>query len=409
MKALTDKMIAGALEFKKNKIWETLRRDNLMALTFSDGSRGYINVFCPRGQGLPWDMGFALYRADELYGFYMMYRMKHRVKESEMQVLRCIMSCLRLEFASKEEVYDLSRKAIREYREKRGIHASGKNSFFDITRYTHQVFPQLLTEAKDRTHVEEALDFLNWLSGHGGGKRLNTFDDQVTCFTAENGTYKVSEVDLPPLGPYVFPKITFRNEVLAHRLKAARKKDILDCHVMTTPSPVRDEEDVICFPWILIAYLENEDYTVRPSISVKWDEKLVEILAENLLQIGSVPREIHVINDRTKNLLEDFCRKTGIRLVMDKGGNAIDDLSDDFYDHLDRNNQVDMGDEEDLPDDEYIRKAPDYHEVIRTLSMMTDDMLLAMPLFMRKNIEMVADLFPEDLRNRLSRLWGENK
>lgn len=407
MKVLTDKMIAGAFEFKKNKIWDTLSRDNLIALTFADGTAGYINVFCPLGLKLPWTMGFALYRADELYVYYMMYRGPKGVGEVERQVQRSTMSCVRLEFAPKDEVYDLSADAIRQYREKHGLHASGKNSFFDITRYTPQLMPQFLTDPKDRAHTEEALDFLNWLSSHGGGKRLNIFNDKITCFRAEGKTYKVTEVDLPPIRAYEFPKVPFSNEVLVHRLKGIRKRGVLSCNVVTLSSPVLDEEeDVTCFPWIFLPYLESEDYTIRPSLSRKWDEELVEPLAEELLQMKTVPREIHVINDRTKNLVEDFCRKIGIRLVMGKSGEIIKDMSDDFYFHMDNLEFVDDGDSFEIED---VKENPQFQGIIHTLSMMTDDMIQTMPSFMRRDIEMLADELPDDLRRRLQRLWGRKK
>lgn len=243
MKPLTDKMIAEALEFKKNKIWETLKPDTLLALTFADGTVGYINVFCPTGQGLPWITGLALFRADELSSYHFMAHSPKGMDEVEARVQSCLMSCIWMDFASKDRVPDEYVDAIRQYRMKKGIRASGKNAFFKIVRYVPQMEPRVLTDRSDRTHIEEALHFLNWLSRHGSGEGLPLSDGKIPCFKASGRTYEMTEIDLPPMKEYDFPKVPFHNEVLAHRLKKAGKRGALDCNLVILPMAVAVEED----------------------------------------------------------------------------------------------------------------------------------------------------------------------
>lgn len=408
MGVLTDKMIAGALAFKKNRIWERLESGNLMALTFSDGSLGYVNVFGFKDPWMPEDIGFALYRADELYGYDFMYNEPQEIDDVEMQVRRGVLSCLQLEFGTKEETYDQSIEAIRKYCKKRGIRISGNNAYFDITRYTPQLLPQLLRDSGDQIHVEETLDFLNWLSRQAEGKLLTASGGKISCFTRAGKTYRSSEIDRPLVQEYTFTQVPFTNEVLAHRLKKAKKRGILACNVIMLPSPVKDNEgDTPYFPWILLSIVKTDDHTVNPAFSRDWDEKLIESLVENLIRLDYVPREIHVINERTRNLLDDFCRKSGIRLVMGKSRDIIEGMSNEFFRQMDLDTMPDEDDEPEEIDDG--RGSPEIHQIIYSLSMMPDDVLLQIPAVMRQNLESMAEAFPKPLRKRLSRLWGWKK
>ena len=405
MKPLTDKMIAEALAFKKNKIWETLKPDNLLALIFADGTVGDINVFCPTGPGIPWIIGFALFRADELYSYHFMVHSPKGMDEVEARVQSCLMSCLWLNFASKDRIPEEFVDAIRQYRTKKGLHAYGKNAFFQILRYAPQLEPETLTDRSDRTHVEEALHFLNWLSRHGGGEGFPVSDGKIPCFKASGRTYDMTEIDQPPMKEYDFPKVPFPNEVLAHRLKKAGRRGILDCNLVTLPMAVAFEEDEHpYFPWVLLAYPEDEDYSIDSLIYKELNEKMVESLAEEFIKVKTVPREIHVINHRTQNLLADFCRKTDIRLVMGKGRNVIEDMSHQFYSYVldgipdDVLDQLDDGTE-----------GADFQDVIDSLTTMSDDVLRHAPGSMRQAISEQADELPGKLRRRLSRLWGWKK
>lgn len=404
MKVLTDKMIAGALEFRKNKIWETLKPDNLLALTFTDGTVGYINVFCPAGRGLPWLMGFALFRADELYGYHFMVHSPKGMDEVEAQVQSSLMSCIWMDFASKNRTREEFVDAIRQYRTKKGIQASGKNAFFQILRYAPQLEPQVLTDRSDRTHAEEALHFLNWLGRHGGGEGLPVSDGQIPCFKASGRTYEMTEIELPPKREYDFPKVPFSNEVLAHRLKEAGKRGILDCNLVTLPTALADEDDERpYFPWVLLAYPEDGDDSIDPFIYKELNEKMVESLAEEFMKMGYVPQEIHVINRRTQNLLEDLCRKTDISLVMGKGREIIEEMSHQFYSYILDGVPDDVADE--MDDTEGL----DFQDVINALTTLSDDVLRNAPGSMRRAIRSQADELPEKLRKRLSRLWGWEK
>lgn len=405
MKPLTDKMIAEAFAFKKNKIWENLKPDNLLALTFADGTVGYINVFCPTGQGLPWITGLALFRADELSSYHFMTHSPKGMDEVEARVQSCLMSCLWMDFASKDRVPDEYVDAIRQYRMKKGIRASGKNAFFKIVRYVPQMEPRMLTDRSDRTHIEEALHFLNWLSRHGGGKGLPLSDGKIPCFNAFGRTYKMTEIDQPPMKEYDFPKVPFPNEVLAHRLKKAGKRGAMDCNLVILPMAVAFEEDEHpYFPWALLAYSEDGDYAVDPIIYRELDGKIVESLAEEFTKTGTVPREIRVINHRTQNLLEDFCRKTDIRLAMGKGRDVIEDMGHQFYSYV-------LGG---IPDDVLDQLddgtgGVDFQIVIDSLNSWSDDQLLHAPDSMRQAIREQADELPKKLHKRLSRLWGWKK
>ena len=408
MEALTDAMIAGALEFKKNKIWNTLKGDNLIALTFVDGTVGYIHVFCPKGDGYGslGIRGFALYRADELYGYRFMVHRPIGMSEVEAQVQWSLRSCIELHFAPKDRASPVFVEAIRLYRAEMGLRSTGKNAFFEIFRYVPHLTPQCLTDPKDRTHTEETLDFLNWLSCHGGGERLPAFNDGIPCFTACTGTYRMAKVELPPIKEYEFPKVPFPNEVLAHRLKSAGKRGILDCNLVTLPTMVMDGEDEIpCYPWGLLACPEDEEYTMEPYIYRRFDEKMVEALAETFVRLGFVPREIHVINERTGNLLEDFCRKTGIHLAMGKSRKVIEDLSNEFFYYMDPAN-LDYEEDSDFSGEEDDARDPDLLEIIHKLTLMSDDMIQSMPDFIQQAVKIRSDELPKSLRKRLSRLWG---
>ena len=405
MKPLTDKMIAEALAFKKNKVWETLKPDTLLALTFADGTMGFINVFCPTGQGLPWLMGLALFRADELSSYHFMLHSQQGMDEVEARVQSSLMSCIWLNFASKDRIPHEFVDAIRQYRQKKGLHAYGKNAFFQIVRYAPQLEPQTLTDRSDRTHVEEALHFLNWLGRHGGGEGLPLSDGKIPCFKASGRTYDMTEIDLPPMKEYDSPKVPFPNEVLAHRLKKAGKNGILYCNLVTLPMAVADDDDERpCYPCVLLAYPEGGDYTIDPIIYNELNEKMVESLAEEFIKIGTAPREICVINGRTQNLLADFCRKADIHLAMGKGRDVIEDMSHQFYSYV-------LGG---IPDDVLDQlddgtKGADFQDVIDSLTTMSDDVLRHAPDSMRQAIREQADELPGKLRRRLSRLWGWKK
>lgn len=135
---------------------------------------------------------------------------------------------------------------------------------------------------------------------------------------------------------------------------------------------------------------------------------MVEALAETFVRLGFVPREIHVINERTGNLLEDFCRKTGIHLAMGKSRKVIEDLSNEFFYYMDPAN-LDYEEDSDFSGEEDDARDPDLLEIIHKLTLMSDDMIQSMPDFIQQAVRIRSDELPKSLRKRLSRLWGWKK
>lgn len=97
------------------------------------------------------------------------------------------------------------------------------------------------------------------------------------------------------------------------------------------------------------------------------------------------------------SFLEDFCKKTGIKLTLTRKDLWVEDASEDFLRHAAPDP---TDDDEDYYDDE-----EDFKRLVSMLRSMKDDEFQNVPPFLQNGLREAYDMMPEDLQKHSVKLW----
>lgn len=335
---LTDEMLMAAFRYREAKLWESLDDSNIFAFRLSDGETGYCCVMGHGGEHFA--LGF--YRGAKGFTTYLKtIRMCDMSKEEGME-LSLTFDCINCDFMNSSDTQGLDKEAkayIREFTKNNGLRMRRPNGWPDFTRYVPYRMPSGITDERDAKDITEALnaavavaDRLNVGKGmvfnekvyaecgfdlkfrypsQGGGKAVPFLIPQ------EDGTYEWSMTKLPAVVKDVFPKTGYDNMIVAARLKAMAHKDTLQCRVIYLPVATEKDGNNSYFTSMLLCCQEESQYVFPAMSAVSVDEDPLQTLnsfATILLKMNTCPATIVVSDGKTKALLADFCRKTGIKL-----------------------------------------------------------------------------------------------
>ena len=338
---LTDEMLAAAFRYRNSKLWFCLDDSNIFAFRLSDGEIGYCCVMGHAGEHL--SLGF--YRGAHQFNTYLKTIKMGDMSGAEALELSLTFDCIHCDFMSAAKTQGLDKAAkeqIRKFAKDNGFQMRRPNAWPDFLRYAPYRMPSAITDERDAKDITEALNaavvvadrleawtddiiFNDELYGacgfdlkyryptQSGGKAVPFLIPQG------DGTYEWSMTKLPGTAKDVFPETEYDNMIVAARLRSMTHRGILQCKVIHLPIPTAPEKEPHneYFPSVLLCVQEDSQRAIPVMPTVPMEEDPLQTLnsfAATLLDMKGRPSTISVSDAKTKALLADFCKKTGIRL-----------------------------------------------------------------------------------------------
>lgn len=300
-------------KIKKETPWRKIYDDELIAVKDPESEEWtYCSVMGRLGEF----SGIGLFEGDKgLKSLVKVYSVDHFIPEYQ---LKSIQDCLLLSYVSRSEIetdnYDRLQKL--------GLVENQYYLLPEIMKHTPGFVPwSILSQAEVKRAtliLNQVLTVLNNLTYADELPRL--MDGLVTSRYKQDGKWETSERPLPDLqslfeqDPYIF-----ENDLVLHQIKKAPK------------SPLSLQVDAVHAPAILQEYPEERPY--YPMITLCVEEESMEVLnavtypetKENPKHILECvvevckdmrPKEIIIRTQTIEWVLEDFCNKTDIKLVV---------------------------------------------------------------------------------------------
>lgn len=315
-------LIALALQFRAQKLWETLDDSMMFAVRLPDGSTGYCCVMGNAGQ----HYGLGVYIGDKGITAYI--NSVNRPGGVDSLEAFQTYDCLNCDFdnAGNTRLSTSQKKQIRAVAAERNIKMCRSLGYPEFIRYDFGLIRTELNQDEiDSLGValEAGLEVARKLKGaewHELG-----FPDEYPSLDKgtripmlarrEDGSFEWSATVTPELMWRGFP--TYELPVgPALRLKAMKHGGVLQCKVMHMPTPLKCDSGMY-YPLMMIMAAEEEGMTFP--MMQDTDDPHAEIdflckLASTLTSSGVCPKTIVVDDAYSEAFLKDFCKKTGIRL-----------------------------------------------------------------------------------------------
>ena len=339
---LNDSMLSAAFRYREIELWKTLEDSDLFAVSLSTGEIGYCSVMGNAGE----HFALGLYIGDLGFSTYLKTISMANKEVVEMHEASISFDCINCDFVNANDMTPQSKKIIKAYVASHGVKVRRPKGWPDFARYSPYKMPWSITKEEDaqaitealevsahvaemlKTHSREELGFVLYSSKptEKGGKVVPYLIPQA------DGTYQWSTTKLPALCPDVYPKPSFNNDILAHKLKSLRKTGTFQCRFVHVP-PVFDanSDEAPCFLGLMLCLDEESGALLPPLFLTDGNEKKPDTLLNDLANIFSsddaCPAMILVADGLTKSLLNDFCKKCGIAI---KKKSSLAELNDAY-------------------------------------------------------------------------------
>ena len=401
---IADSLFTLALDYKKTRLWKKLWDSELFAVALADGETGYCCVMGKNGEY----NALALYVGQEGANSYWTIRSAQWTQDqADFQESILSQNCIQCSFGYKEELSKEELEAARAYGKRNGHTFRGGRAFPQFTRYLPYCYPWPVREEGDQALLSQALSAALEVSRRveAEGKTAAGFrplrdqgSNQVPLLTRKGEDWVWSMTALPGPVPMPYPRPVLSDDMLTARLKKRKKKGELQCEVLCLPEPVIDAEgEPPRFP-VLLFTLNPETGYLFPCVPItryrEDPQPLLVGFCQELARQKTLPQTIFARDERTESLLRDLCSKVNIQLVRQRLLPDLDEVKDQFFNHLDET-------EEEIP-----------QEMIEDMfSMMTEldeDTLATMPPpLMEVLAQMLEDgMLPSPLAEKISRVLG---
>ncbi len=322
-------LIALALQFRIEKLWECLDDSMIFAVCLSDGKIGYCCVMGNGGE----HYALGLYKG--VSGFTTYINSINRSLSSDPFEIFQTYDCLNCDF---ENVRDSNltseqRRLVRTVANERHIKICRPKGYPEFVRYDRGL---IRTELKEnemedlgialKAGIEVALKIKGLPMAELGKLGFNEDGyypspeggDQVPLLEMqEDGSFKWSLTMTPRAEGLSYYVPLFNNMLAAGRLKTMERVGPFQCKVMHMPAPVKSEAGMF-YPLIIV--LVDDQGMMHPvmqkSENPHAENELLRQLAFYLISIEAYPEAIFVDDTYSYAFLDDFCKQTGIKLGM---------------------------------------------------------------------------------------------
>jgi len=406
----SDRLYEVAMQYKKTKLWQELPDDALFGVRLPDGEIGYCSV-------MGWNrehIALGVYCGTAgLDTYRMLAGVEEDTQEAEMIWRAFSQNCLQCSFERKDELFPEELEEARNYGKKNRISFRGSHAFPRFVKHLPYCYPMPIKKPEEEEILIAALMAAIEVTGMMGAYvakevRFTTgtpYDREIPLLEWDGKRYRKSMIPLPEPLPVSFVSPRISNELLAGKVKRARKKGELVCELILLPTPMTDADangqETLCMPVMLLA-ANPESGMIFPNTPVMdfptGNGALLTEFAEILLREKAVPKTILVRSERTHVFLARFCKQTGIRLELDDSGalDGLDDLEEEFYEDVAQGAHAEEGGE--------IPSMISF--VLETLEQLSDRELKALPREMKSSIRQIlgTGVLPSALEERLEKI-----
>ncbi|MCI5844514.1 MAG: plasmid pRiA4b ORF-3 family protein [Oscillospiraceae bacterium] len=328
---IPDELLEASFQYKSDKLWKKLNDSDIFAVKLTDGQTGYCNVMGKLGECI----ALALYIGDE--GFRSLKTVMNANYNADPFAVLISQNCLQLELTNKCDIPDDIAESVQKYAKEHNINLRGKNTYPNFPKFESYYTPWVITEQKDFQYLLEAVRAAHEVSDKLNNNRkislgFDLGDSRIPLLTPADNGYKWTIITLPEVQPESFPAPEMRNDVLVGRINKLKKHGTWEYRHFITSQPAPDEKrNLLIYPSLVI--------TAVPETSKSWiiensgffpdeAENIVSAFAEKLLEYGLCPETILTHGERSIALLNDFCKKCGIKLMETDSFEMIDDILD---------------------------------------------------------------------------------
>lgn len=339
---ITDEMLTAAFRYRETNLWEYLDDSNVFAFRLSSGETGYCCVMGNSGKHLA--LGF--YRGAKGFTSYLKTITMGMKQQKEMLEDMLTLDCINCDFTNSADTRELDKEAkayIRRFAKANGFKIRRPNGWPDFTRHIPYKTVLGIVDERDAKDITEALNAaiavaekLQQREWTGMGSMLSEHGFDEKChypskkggktvpflIPKDNGTYEWSTTVLPAEEKEVLQKPKYTNMIVAARLKEKPHRGTLQCRLIHLPTPIGESRNgEKFFPSVLLC-VKGDSQQILPVIpgspAEEAPEQTLNGIASALLNESTCPETIYVADKKTNALLNDFCKKTGIRLEMVK-------------------------------------------------------------------------------------------
>ena len=320
----SDALFDLSFRFRKSKLWERLKDDEVFAVPLPEGETGYCAVMgsISGSPSLQLYVGAAGY-CDLRRG----YESLPEGPEAAMQELWLVnrLECL---FFDASTCPDPALNDARAYAEAHGKKLRGKAAFPAFLHLTPLRAPALCTEAEEPllcAALSGALVLGKLLNSYAKEElRIAPFGPklkELPRVEEANGKPRLRFVAPPPLQPLDFPSPALPNDVTAERLRRMKRRGSLFAAFLVLPSIEEDEEAGPGGPFSYAASMALADPETGEGTFVTafcdegdWSVDLAGSIADALLERSACPNAIECADDRTEHFLQRICDSLRVTL-----------------------------------------------------------------------------------------------
>lgn len=322
-------LIALALQFRRENLWEILDDGMIFAVRLSDGEIGYCCVMGYGGE----HYALGLYKGVSGFTTYM--NSINRSLSSDPFEIFQTFDCLNCDYenATGSNLTSAQKKLIKTVAGERNIKMCRTKGYPEFVRYDRGL---IRTKLKDnemddlsmalKAGIEVALKVKGQPLTELGKLGFNEDgyypspegDDPIPLLEMqEDGAFKWSVTITPKADALGYIVPLFTNMLAASRLKTMKRVGAFQCKVMHMPAPVKSEEGLF-YPLIMV-FMDDHGMmhpVMQKSNNAHAENELLRELAFSFISMEVYPEAILVDDAYSYAFLDDFCKKTGIKLGM---------------------------------------------------------------------------------------------
>ena len=409
-----------AYSFRGAKLWKQLSEEELFAIRVPAYGVCYCHVMGGDGRHkalavYPGERGFSTYRefCDALNA------------EGTDPYYVLIQDCLQCSLEQRDMFDPEALAELKAYCERRGT--AFRAPFPKFMRYRPFCFPWEFSDDRDWKTMEIALRVAEKMSevvkrsGKAalglrsvyvstddetyGFEQLDMFStyadgDEVTIplYTVEKNELSIERVPLPPYKKREIAPPRRIDEKALEKLKRRKQKGVYECELIRLPEPVDGEPPY--FPVVLLT-LDESGFLLPAPFSTGPMLNADEMLKDFIDNLGKAyPKAIRVRTEETKTLLEGFCKRANILLVLTDDLEYMDEAIEGLIDQMTEDDEYDFDDEDDDEDGAYGDERDDIIAMLEALSVAE---IRRMPEHVLDQILAMAEYFPAEIIEKVRR------
>ncbi len=276
--------------------------------------------------------GIGVYPGLEEMGVF--YDMLSSTQDDEVANPMFYQNCMTCYFGNRDELSPKEREIIKEL----GLKFRGKDNWIYFRSMKPGYYPWFLTSDEVSLMTEALQNYVMSVRCVLEDRLYVNFEQNETLFriySKERQEWLNYATQMPEI-----PRTTLiiDEKELTDRIKSMPKtKSFIEIDRKFIPTPVQEKKTETPHFLSLIAILDRNNGECITYDMVKTNEKDVILLSLllNYFDEHGKPTKIFIRNDRMKRYLADFCQKTGITLVSNKGMRCFDEFAQGMFAFLD--------------------------------------------------------------------------